>query len=83
MKAVHTCLSVTLAALLAAAFVACAMPILGGARGPANCPNGVDYGDAGTCCPPGFAVTQYGKCESDEAPAPTAWGAHRAPDGGK
>jgi hypothetical protein len=71
------------APLLLAVLTACPLAILGGPSGPKNCPNGVDYGDAGTCCPDGFSVNDYGKCEATPAPVETQWAARRAPDAGR
>ncbi len=71
--------------------VACKLAILGGPSGPANCPNGVDFGPHHDCCPAGFAVDPYGKCEADPSAAgpgdPNAetsgvFGAQKRPDGG-
>lgn len=82
-RAIRSELAIVGAIVLVLVAFACApLAILGGPTGPVNCPNGRDYGDAGTCCPPGFAVSPYGKCESNEAPMPTAWGARRSDAGG-
>lgn len=58
-----------------ALLAACAAPaILGGPTGPSWCPNGTVYGpNRDLCCPDGYALNGYGKCEATPAPVSTTW----------
>jgi|HubBroStandDraft_4_1064222.scaffolds.fasta_scaffold532421_2 hypothetical protein len=62
--------------LAAAIFSAgCTAPaILGGPTGPKWCPNGTVYGPRkDQCCPDGFGIDDYGKCQATPTPPEKSW----------
>lgn len=75
LKVMRTVFAVFVSLGSAFAILSCVPPaIVGGPTGPAWCPNGTVYGDAGDmCCPAGAAVDQYGVCEDMPSPVEPSW----------